>query len=125
MPLLDVLFSILWLFLFIAWIFLVVYVFLDIFRSDDMSGWAKAGWVFLVLILPLFGVLIYVIARGDQMQERSIEDAKDRDAAQREYIREAAGTSSTTDELSKLADLREQGVITDEQFAAQKAKLLA
>ena len=124
MPLLDVLFSMLWLFLFIAWIFLVVYVFMDIFRSDDLSGWGKAGWTILVLILPLLGVLIYVIARGEQMQERSIQDAKDRDAATQAYIRHAAGSTSTTEELSKLAELREQGALTDEEFAAQKAKLL-
>jgi ABC-type multidrug transport system fused ATPase/permease subunit len=125
MPLLDLLLAMFWLFLFIAWIWLVISVFIDIFRSRDLSGWAKALWVLVVLVVPLLGVLIYVIARGDKMQQRSMKDASDREEATQDYIRSAAGTHSTSDELTKLAGLREQGVITDEEFNAQKAKLLA
>jgi len=75
MPLLDLLLSMFWIFLFILWIWLVITVFIDIFRSDDLSGWAKALWVIFVIFLPLLGVLIYVIARGDKMQQRRYDDA--------------------------------------------------
>ena len=124
MPLLDLLFSMLWFFLFILWIWLVITVFIDIFRSDDLSGWGKALWALFVLIVPLLGVLIYLIARGDGMSQRRADEAAQVRRAQDEYIRDVAGSSSA-EELAKLADLRDKGVISDEEFAAQKAKILA
>ena len=126
MPLLDLLLAMFWLFLFIAWIWLVISVFIDIFRSHDLSGWSKALWVLVVLVVPLLGVLVYVIARGDKMHERQAQQLSDRNAATQNYIRDTAGTSATTsDELSKLAKLHDDGVITDDEFQAQKTKLLA
>jgi hypothetical protein len=124
MPLLDLLFSMLWLFLFFAWIWLVITVFIDIFRSDDLSGWAKALWVLFVIFLPLLGVLVYLIARGDGMSQRRMEEAAATRRAQDEYIRNVASSGSSADELAKLADLRDRGVITNEEFASQKAKIL-
>ncbi len=124
MPLLDLFFTMLWLFLFFVWIWLVISIFIDIFRSD-MSGVAKALWVVFVIFLPLLGVLIYVIVNGDKMQERSMQQAAAVEKAQRQYIQEAAGSApSTADELEKLKGLHDQGVLTDEEFSAQKAKLL-
>ncbi len=124
MPLLDLLLAMFWFFLFFAWIYLVISIFIDIFRSDDLSGWGKAGWVILVLVVPLIGVLIYVIARGHSMSERRADDYRRQEEATQQYIRDAAGTSSTADELTKLAKLRDDGTLTDDEYQAQKAKLL-
>ena len=126
MPLLDLLWAMLWFFLFIVWIWLLITVFIDIFRSD-MSGWAKAAWVIFVIILPLLGVLIYLIAQGKNMQARSVKQAQESDQQMRAYIKDAAGSSgsSNADEIAKLAALRDAGTITDDEFQTQKAKLLA
>ena len=126
MPLLDLFFTFLMFFLFFLWIYLVVVILMDVFRSDDMSGWAKALWVIFVIILPFLGVLVYLIVRGRSMQERAMAAAKAQAEAQREYIRETAGSeTSTADQLAKLAELRDSGALTDEEFQSQKAKLLA
>ena len=126
MPLLDLLFAMLWFFLFIAWIWLVVSVFIDIFRSDDLSGWGKAGWSIVVLAVPLIGVLIYLIVRGDKMQQRRVDDAAAQRQATDAYIRSAAASgSSVADELTKLAQLRDAGTLTEDEYQQQKAKLLA
>lgn len=124
MPLLDLFWTMLWLFLFIMWIWLLISIFSDIFRRD-MSGWAKAGWVLFLIVLPLLGALIYLIANGGDMQERTVSDYMAAEKAQKEYIRSVAGSGSAADELEKLARLRDSGVVTEEEFAAQKAKLLA
>ena len=123
MPLLDLFFAMLWFFLFFIWIWLPISVFGDIFRSDK-SGWAKAGWTFFVIVLPLLGVLIYMITNGTAMTERSMKQVADAEQAQRAYIQSVAGGQSAADEISKLAALRDSGAITEEEFAAQKAKLL-
>lgn len=125
MPLLDLFFSMLWFFLFFAWIWLLIKVFADVFRSES-SGGAKAGWVLFVIIVPFLGVLVYLIAHGGDMAQRDMQQAAAVAEAQRSYIQEAAGsTTSSADELAKLADLRDQGVLSNEEFEAQKAKLLA
>ena len=125
-PLLNLFWTMLWLFLWILWIFLLFRIIVDVFRSDDMGGWAKAGWVIFLIILPFLGVLVYLIARGGSMQKRDIAQAKAADAATRQYIQQAAGsTTSSAEELHKLADLRDRGVLTPEEFEAQKAKILA
>ncbi len=124
MPLLDLFWSMLWFFMFFLWIWLLITVFADIFRSE-ISGWGKAGWVLFVVILPFLGVLIYLIANGDDMQNRSMKQAADMQNAQRDYIQSVAGSSSSSaDEIGKLAALRDSGHITNEEFQAQKAKLL-
>ena len=125
MPLLDLFWSMLWFFMFFVWIWLLIMIFADIFRSE-ISGWGKAGWVLFVIVLPFLGVLIYLIANGDDMQNRSMKQATDAQNAQREYIQSVAGGgSSSADEIGKLASLRDSGHITNEEFQAQKAKLLA
>ena len=120
----EVLLAIFWFFLLLIWIYLLVTIFIDIFRSDDLSGWAKALWILFIIVLPLLGVLVYVIARGQSMQERRAADVVEAQKAQDDYIRQVAG-SGTADELTKLAGLRDQGVLTEDEYQAQKAKLLA
>ena len=125
-PILDFFLTMLYFFLFIIWIWLLITVFVDIFRSHDMGGVAKALWVIFVIILPFLGVFVYLIARGGKMQERSARQAADQQKAFDQYVKETAGASDTTaDQLSKLADLKSQGVLTDAEFDAQKAKILA
>jgi len=118
--------SFLWFFLFFIWIWLLIVVFSDIFRSHDLSGWAKALWIIFVVILPYLGVFVYLIARGRHMQEHGVADAKQRDADFRQYVQSAAGTSGggAADEITRLADLRDKGVITDAEFEQAKAKAL-
>ena len=123
MEFLNVIGSIFMFFLFVAWIWVVISVITDIFRSDDLGGWGKGLWMMFVIITPWLGVLLYLIFRGEGMQKRSMQAMADAAEAQRAYIQNAAGTS-TADELSKLAELKEKGVITESEFEAQKAKLL-
>ena len=124
-PLLGAFWTILEIFLWVLWIWVLIYVFIDIFRSRDLSGWAKALWFIFVLFIPLIGVLVYLIARGGKMQERAQQEARQQDREFREYVQDAAGSQSTADQLAKLADLRERGVITAEEFEREKAKVLA
>ena len=121
--LLNVFLWMLWFFLFIIWIWLLITIFVDIFRTD-MSGWAKAGWVIFIIVLPLLGVLIYLIANGSNMQERSMKQAAAAQEAQDEYIKSVAGTDTTADQLKTLSDLHDAGKLTDDEYSAQKAKLL-
>jgi len=124
-PILGLFWTMLILFLWVAWIILVFRVIIDIFRSD-MGGFAKALWAIFVVIIPWLGVLIYVIANGRNMAQRDIESAQAQDAAMRSYIQSAASSStSSAEELEKLAGLRDRGVITPAEFDSQKAKLLA
>ncbi len=116
--------AIFWFFLLVIWIWLLITVFIDMFRSD-MSGWAKAAWVLFTIVVPWLGVLVYLIVHGKDMQQRAIDHAVKQEKAQREYIAAAAGSGSTADELEKLNQLHNQGVLTDDEYAAQKAKVLA
>ena len=124
MGLLEIFWIMLWFFMFFIWIWLLISIFGDIFRSD-MSGWSKALWTIFVIVLPLLGVLIYMIVHGSAMQERSMAQAKAMDDASRAYIKEAAGAPSTADEIAKLNDLKNSGAISEDEFNAAKAKLLA
>ena len=126
-PLLSIFWTMLEFFLFFLWIWLLIIIFGDIFRSHDMGGLAKALWVIFVIIIPFLGVLIYLIARGGSMHERAAAQAAQQQKAFDSYVREAAGSSggNTADELAKLADLKSKGVLTDAEFEAQKAKLLS
>jgi hypothetical protein len=126
----QVFWSMLWFFLFFIWIWLLIVVFGDIFRSRDLSGWAKALWVIFVVVLPYLGVFVYLIARGQKMSEHAAEAAQAQDAAARQYIQSAVGQdgqggASAADELAKLADLKAKGVIDDAEYASLKAKVLA
>ncbi|MFT3851790.1 MAG: SHOCT domain-containing protein [Ilumatobacteraceae bacterium] len=125
-PLLGFFWTVLMVFLWVAWIILLIRIFGDIFRNRDMGGGAKAFWSIFVIIFPLLGTLIYLIAHGSGMARRDQQQAQQAQEAFDQYVRQAAGTSaSSADELTKLASLRDQGVISDAEFAAQKAKLLA
>ena len=124
-PLLGAFWTILEIFLWVLWIWILIYVFIDIFRSHDLSGWAKALWFLFVLFIPLIGVLVYLIARGGKMQERAVRDSRERDQQFRSYVQDAAGSQTTADQLTKLADLRDRGVITADEFEREKAKILA
>jgi len=124
MAFLNVLGSIFMFFLLVAWIWVVISVVSDIFRSKDLSGWGKGAWMVFVIILPWLGVLAYLIFRGDGMQERTIEAIAKANEQQRDYIQSVAGVS-TADELTKLAELKEKGVLTDAEFETQKTKLLS
>jgi hypothetical protein len=124
-PLLGAFWTIFMIFLWVVWFWILITVFIDIFRSHDLSGWAKALWFLFVLFIPLIGVLIYLIARGGSMQERAAQQAQQQDAEFRSYVQEAAASpASTADQLTKLADLRDRGVISAEDFEREKAKLL-
>lgn len=124
MPLFDLFWAMLWFFLWIAWLWLLIRVVADIFRSDA-SGVAKALWALLVVVLPLIGVLAYLIVHGESMTGRELRDVKAVQSEQERYIREVAGTGGVADELERLANLRERGVLTDAEFDAQKSRILA
>ena len=125
-PILDFFLTMLYFFLFVIWIWLLIMVFVDIFRSHDMGGWAKALWAIFIIVLPFLGVFVYLIARGGKMHERAAQEAAQQQKAFDSYVKQTAGAGDTTaDQLSKLADLKSQGVLTDEEFNAQKAKILA
>ena len=124
-PLLGAFWTILEIFLWVLWIWVLIYVFIDIFRSRDLSGWAKALWFIFVLFIPLIGVLVYLIARGDSMHERAAQEVQQQDREARQYIQEAAGSGTPADQLTKLADLRDRGTITPEEFDREKAKVLS
>jgi type VI protein secretion system component VasK len=125
-PLLNLFWTMLWLFLWILWVFLLIRILTDVFRSGDLSGSAKALWTIFLILLPFLGALVYLIVRGSGMPARDAREARATDQAVRSYIQSAAGTSqSTADELSRLAALRDEGVLTDAEFDAQKARILA
>ena len=123
-PILGLFWTMMIFFLWVAWLILLFRVFGDIFRSD-MGGGAKALWSIFVILVPFLGVFLYVIANGRAMGERDIAAAQQRESEVQAYIRQTAGGAGGADELTKLAALRDQGVLTEEEFSAQKAKLLS
>jgi type VI protein secretion system component VasK len=124
-PLLGAFWTMFWFFMWVLWIMLLFRVFGDIFRSDDMSGWGKAAWSIFVIVVPFFGVFVYLIARGRAMGQRDLEQAQARQQAFNSYVQEVAATGGSADELTKLADLKDRGVINAAEFEQQKAKILA
>ncbi len=124
-PLADLFGTMLGIFVFLIWFWLLVIIFGDIFRSRDMGGGAKALWVLFVIVLPFLGILVYLIARGGKMHERAEQAAQQQQQAFDAYVKETAGAGNSVDQLAKLADLKQSGAITDAEFEAQKAKLLA
>jgi hypothetical protein len=123
----QVFWSFLWFFLFFIWIWLLIVVFGDIFRSHDLSGWGKALWSLFIIFLPYLGVFVYLIARGHKMQEHAAQAAADQQAAFRQAVQNVQSTSaaSPADEIARLAALRDQGVISEAEFQQAKAKALA
>lgn len=123
MPFVNMFWAIFIFFLMVAWISVIVGVISDVMRSKDLDGLAKGLWVLGIIVVPWLGVLAYFVLRGDGMAERNAQALVEAEEARRAYIQHIAGTS-TADELAKLADLRDKGVVTDDEFQAQKAKLL-
>ena len=121
----QVFWSMLWFFLFFIWIWLLITVFADIFRSSDLSGWGKALWCIFVILVPYLGVFVYLIARGHKMGEHAAAAAQQQDAAFRQYVQQTAATTSPADELAKLATLKANGTIDDAEYERLKAKALA
>jgi len=124
-PLLGVFWSMLIFFLWFAWLMCLFHVFGDIFRSRDMGGFAKAAWSIFVLVLPFLGVFVYVLARGDDMARHAAERAHQQEAAFQSYVKQAAATSGTSDQLAQLVTLHDAGQISDVEYEAGKAKVLA
>lgn len=126
-PLLDAFWTMLWIVGFFLWIWIAIIVFADIFRSRDLSGWMKALWVIAIFALPLLGVLLYLIVRGRKMREHAAVAVTEQQAMTDQYIRSAAGAGgySAASELSQLASLRDSGVLSQDEFNAQKARILA
>jgi hypothetical protein len=121
----QVLWSILWFFLFFVWIMLIFTIFTDIIRNDDMSGWGKAIWSIFIIFLPFLGVFIYLIVNGNKMGQRQMRAAQQQEAAVQDYIRTTAGSSSDAEQLAKLAELHNSGKLDDTEYAAAKAKIIS
>ena len=125
-PLLNVFWTIFEVFLWITWFWILITVFVDIFRSHDLSGAAKAVWFLFVLLIPLIGVVVYLIVRGGEMHERTAQVVQAQEAAYGSYVAQnGTSSSSTADQLTKLADLHDRHVISDQEFDQEKAKVLA
>ena len=122
-PFLDVFWTILVFFAWLAWIWIAVTCFIDIFRRHDIGGWHKAAWVVFIIVVPFLGVLVYLIAQHDGMRERSVKQAQDQQAAMDQYVRETAGGSAT--EIAKAKELLDAGTISQAEFDAIKAKALS
>ena len=123
-PLLGAFWTIFIIFLWVIWFWILITIIIDLFRSHDLSGFAKALWFIFIIFLPLIGVLVYLIARGGKMHEHAVRQAQQQEKEFRSYVQEAAGSQSPADQLAKLADLRDRGVITAEEFEREKAKIL-
>ena len=129
-PLLNVFFTTMWVFLWVMWFFLLFRVLVDLFRDDSVSGWGKAGWSVFILVLPFLGVLVYLVARGKGMGRREQKQSREAEASFRAYVQDAAGSApagatSPAGELTKLAELRQHGDITDEEYQRAKEHVLA
>ena len=120
----EALLTVLWIFLFVAWILVLFTIIGDLFRDHQLSGWWKAVWILFLIFIPFLTALIYLIVRGQGMRDRSIKEQADVRHHFESYVRETAGTSPV-DELHKLNDLKEKGAISSEEFDRAKAKLLA
>jgi putative oligomerization/nucleic acid binding protein/phospholipase D-like protein len=114
-----------WFFLWVIWIFLLIRVFMDIFKSRDLGGWGKAGWSIFVIVLPFLGVFVYLIARGHKMADREVRQAQAQNEEFRSYVRQTAQGNGTAEELAKLSDLRDRGVISETEFQQGKQKVLS
>jgi hypothetical protein len=121
----ELLWDILWIFMFLIWFWLLITVFGDIFRSEDLGGFGKTLWIIFVIILPYLGIFVYLIARGKGMQERNINAMKQQQEATRQYVQSVAGSGANpSEEIARLADLKDKGVISEAEFATAKAKVL-
>ena len=125
-PLMDIFLSMVYFFCWVLWFMLMFWIISDIFRSDDLRGWAKAAWLVGIIVLPIIGILAYLIVRGGSMRARQESRARAQDEAFRAYVRDAATSDANTqsDELAKLAGLHQRGVINDEEFQRAKTRVM-
>lgn len=123
-PFLDVFWTILIFFAWVAWIWIAITVLIDLFRRRDLSGWAKALWVVFVIVLPFLGVLVYLLVYHDGMAERNNKDAAASQAQFDDYVRRTAGTGGAAGEIEKAKQLLDSGTITQAEFDAIKARAL-
>jgi ABC-type multidrug transport system fused ATPase/permease subunit len=121
----DALLTVIEIFLFVLYFWILITIFGDLFRDHQLSGWAKAGWVLVLFLVPFLGMLVYLIARGEGMRERAVREQADMKRHMDDYIRSTAGRGSSVDELARLSELKDRGAISDEEFERAKAKLLA
>jgi ABC-type multidrug transport system fused ATPase/permease subunit len=119
----DALVTVIWIFLFVAWIMVLFSIIGDLFRDHELSGWVKAIWILFLIAVPFLAALIYLIARGKGMRDRSIKEQAEVRRHFESYVKETAGTTPV-DELHKLNELKEKGAISDEEFQRMKAKLV-
>ncbi|HEX5956549.1 MAG TPA: SHOCT domain-containing protein [Solirubrobacterales bacterium] len=122
-PFLEFLWAMIVFFAWLAWIWIAVTCFIDIFRRHDIGGWGKALWVVFIIVLPFLGVLVYLIAQHEGMRERSVKQAQEQQAAFDKYVKDTAGGSAA--EIAKAKELLDAGTITQEEFEAIKARALA
>ena len=123
-PFLDVLWTMLVFFAWVIWFWLLITVFADLFRRHDISGWAKAGWIVLCVVLPYVGVLIYMISQGKGLAERNVKQVNTDQAAFDDYVRKTAGGGAAA-EIAHAKELRDNGTITDAELQQIKQKALA
>jgi hypothetical protein len=121
----DVIVSTFWFMLLLAWIWLIISILGDIFRDRELSGGGKAMWTVFLIFLPWVGAVIYLIARGSSMNERTVQAAQANEERMRAYVKEAAGTKSMADQLTELAELRDNGVITGAEYDQARVKVLS
>ncbi len=121
-PFLDILWTMIIFFAWVAWFWILITVFADLFRRHDIGGWGKAAWVVFLIVVPFLGVLVYLIAQHDGMRERSTKEAKEQRAAFDQHVREAAGGSAA--EIAKAKELLDAGAISQAEFDRIKQKAL-
>jgi hypothetical protein len=121
----DLFLSIIEIFFFVAYLWILIAIIGDLFRDHELGGGAKALWIVVLLLIPLFGSLIYLIARGDGMRDRAIKQQADMQKQMDAYVRQTAGASSSADELAKLHELHQKGAISDAEYEQGKAKILS
>ena len=124
-PFLNILWSMIIFFLWVAWIWVLILILSDVFRRHDLSGWGKAGWTFFLIVLPFLGALIYLIAQGDGMAQRRAQDVQGQRAQMDDYVRSAAGSGGPAAEVDKAKQLLDSGAINQTEYEALKAKALA
>ena len=117
--------TVLEIFLFAAWLMVLFSIFGDLFRDHSMSGWGKAAWTIFLIFVPFLGVLIYLIARGSGMRERSLAQQQEAQKQFDTYVQQTAGGGSTADELAKLAKLHDEKKISDQEYGQAKAKIVS
>jgi hypothetical protein len=121
----DALLTVIEIFLFVLYFWILITIFGDLFRDHETSGWAKAGWVIFLFFIPFLGMLIYLIARGQGMRDRAVKEQADMRQHMDAYVRETAGSGSSVDQLAKLSELKDKGAVSQDEFDRAKAKLLS